>query len=143
MTVKKGSSIFVASLIGQFERVNERVFYVSEASVDLLSYFCALCVEFLLMLFIESERRLWCFPGGIPEQNPCFTGRHGCDTNAVCRPAQGKEFTCECAAGFTGDGRVCYGNDPRLQIMMFIFWISVCVQTSALSYCRARSHQFR
>ncbi|XP_067287104.1 nidogen-1-like isoform X2 [Pseudorasbora parva] len=45
---------------------------------------------------------------GIPEQNPCFTGRHGCDTNAVCHPAQGKVFTCECATGFTGDGRVCY-----------------------------------
>ncbi|XP_016374163.1 nidogen-1-like [Sinocyclocheilus rhinocerous] len=48
---------------------------------------------------------------GIPEQNPCFTGRHGCDTNAVCRPAQGKEFSCECAAGFIGDGRVCYDVD--------------------------------
>lgn len=48
---------------------------------------------------------------GVPEQNPCFTGRHGCDTNAVCRPAQGKDFSCECAAGFSGDGRVCYDAD--------------------------------
>ncbi|TNM99901.1 hypothetical protein fugu_012934 [Takifugu bimaculatus] len=24
--------------------------------------------------------------GGEPEENPCFTGRHGCDTNAICRP---------------------------------------------------------
>uniref|UniRef100_A0A8C2HCZ3 Nidogen 1b n=1 Tax=Cyprinus carpio TaxID=7962 RepID=A0A8C2HCZ3_CYPCA len=48
---------------------------------------------------------------GIPEQNPCFTGRHGCDTNAVCRPAQGKDFSCECASGFTGDGRVCYETE--------------------------------
>ncbi|XP_016097511.1 nidogen-1-like, partial [Sinocyclocheilus grahami] len=54
---------------------------------------------------------------GIPEQNPCFTGRHGCDTNAVCRAAQGKDFTCECAAGFTGDGRVCYGSDPLVYIL--------------------------
>nr|XP_055040010.1 nidogen-1-like isoform X2 [Misgurnus anguillicaudatus] len=48
---------------------------------------------------------------GTPEQNPCFTGRHGCDTNAVCRPGQEKDFTCECAAGFNGDGRICYDID--------------------------------
>ncbi|XP_008336064.2 nidogen-1-like, partial [Cynoglossus semilaevis] len=45
--------------------------------------------------------------GGQPEENPCFTGRHGCDTNAVCRPGDGNQFTCQCAAGFNGDGRVC------------------------------------
>ncbi|KAK6300278.1 hypothetical protein J4Q44_G00283760 [Coregonus suidteri] len=33
---------------------------------------------------------------GPPEQNPCFTGRHGCDTNAACRPGEGIQFTCEC-----------------------------------------------
>lgn len=49
--------------------------------------------------------------GGQPEENPCFTGRHGCDTNAVCRPGQGNQFTCECAAGFNGDGRTCYDID--------------------------------
>uniref|UniRef100_A0A671RAY4 Nidogen-1-like n=1 Tax=Sinocyclocheilus anshuiensis TaxID=1608454 RepID=A0A671RAY4_9TELE len=41
------------------------------------------------------------------EENACFTGRHGCDTNAICKPGQGNQFTCECAAGFTGDGRAC------------------------------------
>uniref|UniRef100_A0A673GL17 Nidogen-1-like n=1 Tax=Sinocyclocheilus rhinocerous TaxID=307959 RepID=A0A673GL17_9TELE len=45
------------------------------------------------------------------KENACFTGRHGCDTNAVCRPGQGNQFTCECAAGFTGDGRTCYDID--------------------------------
>ncbi|XP_051503782.1 nidogen-1 isoform X1 [Myxocyprinus asiaticus] len=49
--------------------------------------------------------------GGEAEENACFTGRHGCDTNAVCRPGQGNQFTCECAAGFAGDGRVCYDID--------------------------------
>ncbi|XP_029962713.1 nidogen-1 [Salarias fasciatus] len=49
--------------------------------------------------------------GGQPEENPCFTGRHGCDTNAVCRPGQGNQFTCQCAAGFNGDGRSCYDID--------------------------------
>ncbi|XP_054655579.1 nidogen-1 isoform X1 [Dunckerocampus dactyliophorus] len=49
--------------------------------------------------------------GGQPEENPCFTGRHGCDTNAVCRPGDGTQFTCQCAAGFNGDGRTCYDID--------------------------------
>ncbi|XP_041959120.1 nidogen-1-like isoform X1 [Alosa sapidissima] len=44
-------------------------------------------------------------------ENPCFTGRHGCDTNAMCRPGEGTQFTCECASGFTGDGRACYDID--------------------------------
>lgn len=53
--------------------------------------------------------------GGQPEENPCFTGRHGCDTNAVCRPGQETQFTCECAAGFSGDGRRCYDNDECVE----------------------------
>ncbi|XP_060797025.1 nidogen-1 [Neoarius graeffei] len=48
---------------------------------------------------------------GTPQQNPCYTGRHGCDTNAVCNPGQGNQFTCQCASGFTGDGRTCYDID--------------------------------
>ncbi|XP_020511653.1 nidogen-1-like [Labrus bergylta] len=47
----------------------------------------------------------------LPEQNPCFTGRHGCDINAVCRPGEGLQFTCECTTGFTGDGRYCHDTD--------------------------------
>ncbi|KAM9364369.1 nidogen-1 [Pholidichthys leucotaenia] len=49
--------------------------------------------------------------GGEPEENPCFTGRHSCDTNAVCRPGEGSQFICQCAAGFSGDGRICYDID--------------------------------
>nr|XP_020475953.1 nidogen-1-like [Monopterus albus] len=45
------------------------------------------------------------------EQNPCFTGQHRCDTNAMCRPGEGLQFTCECAAGFTGDGLYCHDID--------------------------------
>lgn len=54
--------------------------------------------------------------GSLPEQNPCFTGRHGCDINAVCRPGDGLQFTCECATGFAGDGRYCHGNTSRTKI---------------------------
>ncbi|XP_078069535.1 nidogen-1 [Mustelus asterias] len=44
-------------------------------------------------------------------QNPCYIGTHGCDTNAACRPEQGNRFTCECSAGFYGDGLTCYDLD--------------------------------
>uniref|UniRef100_A0A6Q2YWT3 Uncharacterized protein n=1 Tax=Esox lucius TaxID=8010 RepID=A0A6Q2YWT3_ESOLU len=53
---------------------------------------------------------------GPPEQNPCFTGRHGCDTNAACRPGDGIQFTCVCATGFSGDGRQCYDIDECREI---------------------------
>uniref|UniRef100_A0A8C5P9T4 Nidogen 1 n=1 Tax=Leptobrachium leishanense TaxID=445787 RepID=A0A8C5P9T4_9ANUR len=44
-------------------------------------------------------------------QNPCYSGTHSCDTNAVCRPGQGNQFICECSSGFRGDGRSCYDID--------------------------------
>ncbi|XP_053315113.1 nidogen-1 isoform X2 [Spea bombifrons] len=44
-------------------------------------------------------------------RNPCYIGTHGCDTNALCRPGQGNQFTCECSPGFRGDGRACYDVD--------------------------------
>uniref|UniRef100_A0A8B9TUN5 Nidogen 1 n=1 Tax=Anas platyrhynchos TaxID=8839 RepID=A0A8B9TUN5_ANAPL len=42
-------------------------------------------------------------------RNPCYTGTHNCDTNAICRPGTGNRFVCECSIGFRGDGNVCYG----------------------------------
>lgn len=48
-------------------------------------------------------------------RNPCYTGTHGCDTNAVCRPGPRNQFTCECSVGFRGDGRACYDIDECLE----------------------------
>ncbi|XP_068582888.1 nidogen-1-like [Cebidichthys violaceus] len=62
----------------------------------------------------------------LPEQNPCFTGRHGCDINAVCRPAEGLQFTCECATGFTGDGRYCHDTDECRETLQICGSNSVC-----------------
>ncbi|KAM4607761.1 nidogen-1 [Polymixia lowei] len=64
--------------------------------------------------------------GGEPEENPCFTGRHGCDTNAVCRPGQSTQFTCECAAGFNGDGRTCYDIDECRETPQICGSHSIC-----------------
>ncbi|CAH2251167.1 Nidogen-1 [Pelobates cultripes] len=44
-------------------------------------------------------------------RNPCYVGTHSCDTNALCRPGHGNQFTCECSPGFRGEGRVCYDID--------------------------------
>uniref|UniRef100_A0A663N0X7 Nidogen 1 n=1 Tax=Athene cunicularia TaxID=194338 RepID=A0A663N0X7_ATHCN len=41
-------------------------------------------------------------------RNPCYTGTHNCDTNAICRAGSGNRFFCECSIGFRGDGNVCY-----------------------------------
>uniref|UniRef100_A0A3Q2P057 Nidogen 1 n=1 Tax=Fundulus heteroclitus TaxID=8078 RepID=A0A3Q2P057_FUNHE len=63
------------------------------------------------LLRLAMSNKIGDVNGGEPEENPCFTGRHGCDTNAVCRPGQGNDFTCQCASGFNGDGRTCYDID--------------------------------
>ncbi|KAM8772103.1 nidogen-1-like [Acanthopagrus schlegelii] len=57
------------------------------------------------------SNRIGSVHSALPEQNPCFTGRHGCDINAVCKPGDGLQFTCECSSGFTGDGRYCHDAD--------------------------------
>ncbi|XP_073319461.1 nidogen-1-like isoform X2 [Pagrus major] len=57
------------------------------------------------------SNRIGSVHSALPEQNPCFTGRHGCDINAVCKPGEGLKFTCECSNGFTGDGRYCHDAD--------------------------------
>ncbi|XP_071359223.1 nidogen-1-like isoform X2 [Trachinotus anak] len=64
-----------------------------------------------LLIRYAMSNKIGSVHSSLPEQNPCFTGRHGCDINAVCRPGEGLQFTCECAAGFTGDGRYCHDID--------------------------------
>lgn len=41
--------------------------------------------------------------------NPCYSGSHDCDTTAQCVPLEGQAFRCQCATGYRGDGRNCYG----------------------------------
>uniref|UniRef100_A0A8C3I9P0 Nidogen 2 n=1 Tax=Chrysemys picta bellii TaxID=8478 RepID=A0A8C3I9P0_CHRPI len=44
--------------------------------------------------------------------NPCYDGTHACDTTARCQPGTGLDYTCECTAGYRGDGRDCVAIPP-------------------------------
>ncbi|XP_042560584.1 nidogen-1-like [Clupea harengus] len=68
-------------------------------------------------------------------ENPCFTGRHGCDTNALCRPGEGIQFTCECSSGFTGDGRACYDVDECRDTPQICGRHSVCSNQPGTFHC--------
>ncbi|RXN01624.1 Nidogen-1 [Acipenser ruthenus] len=75
----------------------DNIFVLYDSSAQLMRY--------------ATSNKIGSISGGETTQNPCFTGTHRCDTNAACRPGQGNRFTCECAAGFRGDGRTCYDVD--------------------------------
>lgn len=49
-------------------------------------------------------------PTGPELVNPCYAGNHDCDTTAQCIPLEGQAFQCQCATGYRGDGRNCYGT---------------------------------
>ncbi|XP_069712857.1 nidogen-2 isoform X3 [Phaenicophaeus curvirostris] len=46
-----------------------------------------------------------------PQVSPCHDGTHACEAPARCQPGAGMEYTCECAAGYHGDGRGCRDVD--------------------------------
>nr|XP_046232520.1 nidogen-1-like [Scatophagus argus] len=76
---------------------------------------------------------------GVPEQNPCFTGRHGCDINAVCRPGDGLQFTCECSSGFAGDGRHCHDIDECGETRQVCGFNAVCTNQPGAFRCECSS----
>uniref|UniRef100_A0A3Q1IY26 Uncharacterized protein n=1 Tax=Anabas testudineus TaxID=64144 RepID=A0A3Q1IY26_ANATE len=75
----------------------------------------------------------------LPEQNPCFTGRHSCDINAVCRPGEGLQFACECATGFTGDGRYCHDIDECRETRAVCGPNTVCINQPGTFRCECAS----
>ena len=44
--------------------------------------------------------------GGCTNIDECTTGKHNCDANADCTDTEGS-FTCQCKAGYNGDGVTC------------------------------------
>lgn len=55
-------------------------------------------------------------PTGPELVNPCYAGTHDCDTTAQCIPQEGQAFRCQCATGYRGDGRNCYGTGTQVHI---------------------------
>ena len=45
----------------------------------------------------------------VVDLDECTTNSHTCDVNAVCQNTVGSH-TCSCKAGYTGDGKTCYGK---------------------------------
>ncbi|XP_045910155.1 nidogen-2 isoform X5 [Micropterus dolomieu] len=81
-------------------------------------------MERVFVMYVKEERILRyaitnkISPAGVEptEQelvNPCYAGNHDCDTTAQCIPLEGQAFQCQCATGYRGDGRNCYGQTDR------------------------------
>uniref|UniRef100_A0A671VDF2 Nidogen 1 n=1 Tax=Sparus aurata TaxID=8175 RepID=A0A671VDF2_SPAAU len=85
------------------------------------------------------SNRIGSVHSALPEQNPCFTGRHGCDINAVCKPGDGLQFTCECSSGFTGDGRYCYDADECSETPQVCGANAVCSNQPGTFRCQCLS----
>uniref|UniRef100_A0A667XM41 Nidogen 1 n=2 Tax=Myripristis murdjan TaxID=586833 RepID=A0A667XM41_9TELE len=91
------------------------------------------------LIRFAMSNRIGSIHSGPPEQNPCFTGRHGCDNNAVCRPGEGLQFSCECTAGFTGDGRSCYDIDECRETPQVCGANAVCSNQPGTFRCQCAS----
>ena len=50
----------------------------------------------------------------------CSLGSDNCDVNAQCINEMGT-FSCECNAGFTGDGVTCIGKITRITMLHVFF----------------------
>ena len=57
------------------------------------------------------------------EINECLEGTHDCDVNARCDNVDGS-FTCECNAGYSGNGRICSGKVQLLQAILLVMGAS-------------------
>nr|XP_057921344.1 nidogen-1-like [Doryrhamphus excisus] len=75
----------------------------------------------------------------LPEQNPCLTGRHGCDVNAICRAGPQLHFTCDCASGFFGDGLRCQDVDECQDTLGVCGQNAVCINHPGSFRCKCVS----
>ncbi|XP_074852310.1 nidogen-2 [Carettochelys insculpta] len=71
--------------------------------------------------------------------NPCYDGTHACDTTARCQPGTGLAYTCECTAGYRGDGRDCVDIDECAESFGRCGHRSVCVNSPGSYRCECPS----
>nr|XP_033808788.1 nidogen-2 [Geotrypetes seraphini] len=78
-----------------------------------------------------------------PSLNPCYDGTHMCDATAHCQPGSALDYTCECAAGFQGDGRVCVDVNECEVGLSRCSQHAVCVNLPGSYRCECQSeYQF-
>ncbi|XP_077909819.1 nidogen-2 isoform X3 [Halichoerus grypus] len=71
--------------------------------------------------------------------NPCYDGRHTCDTRARCHPGAGVDYTCECVSGYQGDGRSCVDVNECATGFHRCGPNSVCINLPGSYRCECRS----
>ncbi|XP_031707889.1 nidogen-2 isoform X2 [Anarrhichthys ocellatus] len=71
--------------------------------------------------------------------NPCYAGNHDCDTTAQCIPLEGRDFQCQCATGYRGDGRNCYDVDECAESLSSCGAHAQCVNLPGSHRCLCQS----
>ncbi|NXX98315.1 NID2 protein, partial [Centropus bengalensis] len=74
-----------------------------------------------------------------PPVNPCHDGTHACEATARCQPGPGMEYTCECPAGYHGDGRGCRDVDECAQGLSRCGPFAVCLNVPGSYRCECHS----
>ncbi|RMB98530.1 hypothetical protein DUI87_24744 [Hirundo rustica rustica] len=74
-----------------------------------------------------------------PGVSPCHDGTHACEAPARCRPGAGAEYTCECTAGYRGDGRGCRDVDECSEGLSQCGPFSVCLNVPGSYRCECRA----
>uniref|UniRef100_A0A8C5NK91 Nidogen 2 n=1 Tax=Junco hyemalis TaxID=40217 RepID=A0A8C5NK91_JUNHY len=70
--------------------------------------------------------------------DPCHDGSHACEAPARCQPGVGTEYTCECPAGYRGDGRGCRDVDECSEGLSQCGPFSVCLNEPGSYRCECR-----
>ncbi|NWT76966.1 NID2 protein, partial [Prunella himalayana] len=73
-----------------------------------------------------------------PGVSPCHDGSHTCEAPARCQPGVGTEYTCECTAGYRGDGRGCQDVDECAEGLSQCGPFSVCLNVPGSYRCECR-----
>uniref|UniRef100_A0A7M4F0X5 Nidogen 2 n=1 Tax=Crocodylus porosus TaxID=8502 RepID=A0A7M4F0X5_CROPO len=74
--------------------------------------------------------------------NPCYDGTHVCDTTARCQPGTGLQYSCECTAGYRGDGQDCMDIDECAEGESHCGPFSVCLNSLGSYRCECQ-HGYR
>ncbi|XP_056123219.1 nidogen-2 isoform X2 [Rhinichthys klamathensis goyatoka] len=107
-------------------------------------------MERIFVMYVKEERilryaitnKIGPLGAGEPEPenvNPCYSGNHDCDTTALCVPGEGQLFSCQCATGYSGDGRNCYDVDECAEGLSSCGAHSHCVNLPGSHRCQCES----